>query len=302
VNVKKHILITGGSGLIGLSFIKRFQFKYDITVLVRTSTKKTLPKDVAIIYDLKSLKDLNHFDIVINLQGEPIVDKRWTVQQKKKIEQSRIEVTQTLSTLINHSTSPPEVFLSGSAVGFYGRQPNDKVITEHSTKCFQEFSHHLCAKWEKAALKAQKKTRVCLLRTGIVLSCQSGALAKMLPSFKFGLGATIADSKQIMSWIHIDDMVCAIDYIIEKDALSGPINLTAPTPVSNLEFSKTLSLALEKPCFLKLPRLAAQLILGEASDLLCYGQYVIPQKLSEHGFTFFFPTIREAIDNLVAEP
>ncbi|NMP33506.1 TIGR01777 family protein [Thalassotalea sp. M1531] len=301
MNEKLHLLITGGTGFIGSNYIKRFQNKYQITVLTRQPDTANLPKSVALITSLNELENLDEFDAIINLQGEAIFGKRWSHQQKKELEDSRTFVTQTLSTLIQNSTNPPIVFISGSAIGFYGRQKNDKIVEEGSNEPFREFSHQLCKKWEKAALRAHKATRVCLLRTGIVLGINGGALSEMLPSFKLGLGAIIADGQQKMSWIHIDDVICAIDYIITHESLEGPINLTAPNPVSNEIFSKTLASALNKPCFIKLPEFVARIILGEACDLVCFGQHVIPKKLQEEGFEFYYPSIKEALSNLLTQ-
>lgn len=296
---KMHLLITGATGLIASAYIKRFIHKYDLTILTRSPSTIEFTRGVNVITSIAELNDLNDFDVVINLQGEPIFAKRWTAAQKKEIEDSRIYITQTLATLTANSSNPPHTFISGSAIGFYGRQPSNKIIKEDYKKPYPEFSHQLCSKWEKAALKASKNTRVCLLRTGIVLSTRGGALSQMLPSFKLGLGSIIASGQQVMSWIHIDDMVCAIDYIITHQDIDGPINLTAPNPVTNNTFVNSLAKQLKKPRFLKMPAKLMHLLLGEASDLLVYGQNVLPSKLQSNGFTFHYDEINKALNNLL---
>ena len=294
-----RILITGATGLIGRAFISAFQNKYQITALCRNPDAANLPKTVTVIDNLSSRKHLDDIDIVLNLQGEPIVDKRWSTERKKALLQSRLFVTQTLATLINNSTTPPSVFISGSAIGYYGRQ-SDKGINETFDSPFLEFSHQLCKKWEQAALKAEKTTRVCLLRTGIVLSNKGGALDQMVPPAKFGLAAVIGNGQQFMSWIHIDDMINAIDFIAQHSEIEGPINLTAPHPASNKEFTDTLAKVLNKPRFLSVPSAVLRVLLGEGADLLTYGQHVVPSKLECAGFSFDYKTLQPALENILA--
>ena len=293
-----NILMTGGTGLIGSAFIKKFQSQYSFTLLTRQQSKAKANMQSVVTTTLDKLKSLDQFDAVINLQGEPIFGKRWSIKQKKMIQESRWHVTQTLAALINKAASPPKVFISGSAIGYYGRQ-TALDINENSALSFPEFSHQLCKKWEKSALKAQDNTRVCLLRTGIVLSTKGGALAQMLPSFKFGLGSTIGSGEQFMSWIHIDDMVEAINFILRQESLSGPINLTAPSPASNQEFSDCLAKALARPRWLNMPAQIMQLLFGEAADLLIHGQHVVPEKLLNDGFIFHYPELKPALTHLL---
>ncbi|MFQ3288767.1 MAG: hypothetical protein ACI93V_000987, partial [Alteromonadaceae bacterium] len=165
----------------------------------------------------------------------------------------------------------------------------------------QEFTHDICKKWEAIALEASsEKTRVAILRTGIVLATNSGALAKMLPPFKLGLGGPISQGEQIMSWIHYQDMVAAILHIEKSKELNGPINLTAPFAVSNHHFSQALSSQLKRPCFFTTPTLLLKLLFGEMADLLLYGQNVVPTKLLDSGYSFKYPTIEAALTDLVS--
>lgn len=297
----RHILVTGGTGLIGASLIlKLIDQDTKVTVLTRNANAagSKLPADVTLIGSLRELTSLNHIDIVINLAGEPIVNKRWSDSQKQLLEESRWETTQQLVTLFNHSDTPPHTFISGSAIGIYGRQDNQQ-IDESFEQYHEEFSHKLCQQWESIALGAQSEsTRVCILRTGIVLSDKGGALSKMTLPFKLGLGGPIGKGDHYMSWIHIEDMVNAIVFLIEQTGSKGVYNFTAPNPVSNAEFSKALANAVNRPCLLFTPQIALKLAMGEMADLLIYGQNVVPKRLMDEGFQFSYQDIDKAFASL----
>jgi uncharacterized protein (TIGR01777 family) len=294
-----NILVTGGTGFIGNSFISNYRHRYRFTILTRQQHLYNEQSDHTIQYidSLDSYTDLNAFDAVINLAGEPIAEKRWTSKQKQLICQSRWQITEKLTTLINNSQRPPKVFISGSAIGYYGRQKK-RLIDEQFSDCHQEFSHTVCQRWEKIALKASANTRVCLLRTGIVLDRHHGALKKMLPSFYIGLGALLGNGKQMMSWIHIEDMVRAINYLLLHDDCHGAFNLTAPNALSNKQFSHTLAKAMKRKCLFAIPKPVLQLLFGEMAELFIYGQQVIPQKLLEQGFKFNYSELEQALANL----
>lgn len=294
-----NILITGGSGLIGQALIKRLQANR-IIVLTRNPEKSAnvLPDNIEVTSSLAEV-DFNNIDVVVNLAGEAIVDKRWSSTQKNTICQSRWQITQNLVDKIHAATTPPHSFISGSAIGFYGRQ-GASAIDEAHQDIHDEFSHQVCQKWEAIAQQANSdKTRVCLIRTGIVLASNGGALSKMLPAFRFGLGGPIANGQQFMSWIHIDDMVAVLLAAIEQPALSGVINATAPTPVSNQEFSETLSSVLSRPCMFRVPAFVLRILLGESADLILYGQNVLPRKLLDNHFKFQYPSLQKALTQLL---
>lgn len=302
------ILVTGGSGLIGRALIKHLLAnKWDVTSLTRNenNANKLLQKQlgkqaadkVTWLQDLSSLSNMNDYDAVVNLAGEPIVAKRWSPTQKKVIENSRWLITKQIADLINRSEQPPEVFVSGSAIGYYGRQ-KDQIIDESFDAVFPEFSHRLCAKWEYFANEASRNTRVCLLRTGIVLAGNGGALDKMLLPFKLGMGGPIGDGAHYMPWIHIDDMVLGIMHLLNNTDAHGPFNFTAPNPATNKEFSKTLASVLGRPAFLITPKIALKLLLGEMSDLLTHGQNVVPAKLEKTGYHFHYPNLKPALQSL----
>lgn len=295
-----NFLITGGSGLIGTHLIAQLSDKHAITVLTRNpeSAAKKLSKSPNYITSLNQLATLDDYDAVINLAGEPIINKRWSTKQKANIEKSRWGTTAKLGELFAASKNPPALLISGSAIGFYGRQDKQK-IDESFDNPNQEYSHALCAMWEKLALEiANDKTRVCVLRTGIVLSSKGGALDKMTLPFKMGLGGPIGSGDHYMSWIHIDDMVGGILHLIDNANCTGIYNFTAPNPVTNKEFSKALANALNRPCLLTTPKIALKLVMGEMADLLIYGQRVVPKKLLNSGFLFVFPTIEDAFSDL----
>ena len=296
-----HIFITGATGLIGSHLCQQLLAEHQLTVLSRSPDTATQLLGAGILaVDSLANVDFNTVDCVINLAGEPIVNKRWSDKQKQRLLDSRIVLTQQISTAIQYSQTPPHTFISGSAIGFYGRQDNT-LIDESFTAVHPEFSHKLCEAWEQAAFAAQSaNTRVCTLRTGIVLAKQAGALAKMLPPFKLGLGGPIGNGEQGMSWIHIDDMVRLILFVLETKNLSGAINATAPNPVSNKEFSHQLGQALARPAFIPMPSLLLKLVMGEMADLLLYGQFVEPKKLQTQQFTFNYPKLPDALENLLA--
>lgn len=296
-----NILITGGTGLIGRSLINALNTEnVQITVLTRDIKKasKLLNANIKLISSL-SLEDIENQDTIINLAGEPIADKRWSYNQKNKICKSRWDITEKISTFIQQAKNPPSLFISGSAIGMYGRQDND-VIDENFQQFHPEFTHRVCNTWEHFALLAKSsKTRVAILRTGIVLAKKGGALAKMLLPFKLGLGGKISHGKQVMSWIHIEDVIAAIIFIQNTPTLEGAVNITAPNPVSNQVFTSTLAKVLNRPSFITTPAFILKVIFGEMADLLLFGQHVVPNKLQKNGFKFKYPIIESALSHLI---
>ncbi|MDX1391627.1 MAG: TIGR01777 family oxidoreductase [Rheinheimera sp.] len=295
-----QILLTGGTGLIGSGLVRQWQQQHKLIVLSRQKEKVSamFGPDVTGIDNLNQV-DFNQLDAVVNLAGEPIVGKRWTAQQKQRLCNSRWDITRQLVSAIKQATTPPKVLISGSAVGIYGRQHNQR-ITEDFEHYHAEFSHLLCQRWESLAEEASSAaTRVCLIRTGIVLSTEGGALKKMLLPFKLGLGGKIGSGQQYMSWIHYSDMLALIDFLLHHPTLSGAFNATAPTPVTNTEFSKTLAKVLHRPCLLPMPAPVLQLMLGEMADLLTTGQCVIPANLRKAGFDFSYTELEPALRSLL---
>lgn len=291
-----NILITGGTGLIGSALIKTLGNKHSFTVISRNEAKakQALGAHTNVLGSVSDVKDIGVFNAVINLAGEPIADKRWTDTQKRIICDSRWDITTQLVAKINSSDNPPKTFISGSAIGFYGRQ-GDKAVTE-DTPPHNEFTHDLCEKWESIATGVNsEKTRVAILRTGVVLADNGGALEKMALPFKLGVGGSLGSGSQYLSWIHIDDMINAIEFLLNDENCSGPFNLTAPEPVTNKIFSKQLAKALSRPCLFFVPSFVMKIAMGESSTMLLEGQNVIPDKLIKAGYSFTYPTLAGAL-------
>lgn len=294
-----RILITGGTGLIGSHLIPILYEHNKLIAYTRNvaMAERILSHKIELHSSLSHFKNLDEFDAVINLAGEPIVNKRWSDKQKEIIEKSRWDTTEKLVSLFKSGSNPPGIFISGSAIGYYGRQ-GDVEIDEDFTDVHDEFSHTLCKKWEEIALQVQsEKTRVCVLRTGIVLSRYGGALEKMVPMFKLGLGGPIGNGEQYMSWIHIQDMLNAILHLMTHEECRGVFNLTAPEPVTNAAFAKRLAEKLKKPYKLTMPAFVLKIMMGEMSDLLVHGQRVVPKKLLASGFEFQYNDIVAAFES-----
>lgn len=290
-----RLLITGGSGFIGRKLISHLRNHHRITVLTRNPSRALhrIGFDIHTLSSFDDLPDLNGFDAVINLAGEPIA-KRWSERQKMRITRSRWQTTEALVRLWQSSSKPPKILISGSAVGYYGRQ-DDTPIDESHQPVHDEFSHQICRQWEALALQLANQARVCILRTGIVLGNGGGALARMLPPFRLGLGGPLGDGRQYMSWIHIDDMVKAIRFLLERDDQEGIFNLTAPNPVTNAEFTAALGRALKRPAEIRMPAALLRLLFGEMAELLLYGQRVMPSRLQKAGFHFSYPHLDDAL-------
>lgn len=292
-----RVLITGGSGFIGQALTRALCARGDeVVVLSRTPEAMSSSRGVQAV---RSLDEVNvQIDAVVNLAGAPIVDQRWSDARKKTLRDSRIELTKALVRWMVQLPERPEVLLSGSAIGYYGSH-HDEVLDEGASPTIG-FTHELCRDWEQAALEAEAcGIRVGLIRTGVVLGPGGGALTKMLPAFRFGLGGPMGDGQQWMSWIHLDDEVGAILYLLDNPSLHGPFNLTAPEPVTNELFSRALGQVLGRPTFMRVPAVVMRLLLGEASELLLEGQRVIPQNLHTAGYVFKFPQLGAALHHIL---
>ncbi|MBT0723809.1 TIGR01777 family protein [Rosenbergiella sp. S61] len=295
------ILITGASGLIGQRLTETLLSQFhQITALTRTPERaaKLLGPQVQLWNTLADKTSLDGFDAVINLAGEPIADKRWTKDQKQKLCDSRWQLTAQLAALIKASANPPSVFISGSAVGYYGDQGQALVTEDRLAK--KEFTWQLCSRWEALALEAKsEKTRVCLLRTGVVLSRQGGALSKMVMPFRACLGGPFGDGQQYMPWIHIDDMLNAIQFLLHQNTLNGPFNMVAPNPARNEQFSTLLAKVLHRPSFMRVPATMVQWLMGESAILVLGGQQAIPQRLIDAGYKFRYNELKPALEDVL---
>lgn len=296
-----RILITGATGFIGRHLSQTLLDQgHQVFAWVRNLDRAYTRLDARVhsVLELSELTD-QELDAVINLAGTPIADRRWTAARKRLLYSSRIDSTRQLGDFIKSCTHKPEVILSGSAIGYYGSQASNLTLDETFENYTPGFTHSLCANWEAAATElADDKTRICLLRTGLVLGPDGGAMAKMLLPFKLGLGGPIGDGKQVMSWIHLRDWINATLYLLNDDRLSGPINLVSPNPVDNRTFTAAFASAVGRPAFFRVPCCGLKLALGEASELLCKGQRVVPKKLLEAGYSFEFDDIKPALQDI----
>lgn len=294
-----NILITGGTGFIGkplcASLIKQ---GHSLTVLSRRSAHvpKLCGATVSAVSTLDSLTADTHFDAIINLAGEGIVDKRWSKQRKQQLLDSRIQTTNQLIDYISRAKQKPFVLINGSAIGFYG-DTGDEVLTENSIASISnDFAHRLCVEWEQTAHKAADDgVRLCLLRTGLVVGKDGGFLQRMLTPFKLGLGGRIGHGQQWMSWIHRSDLIGMIEMLLDSSELAGIFNATAPNPVTNNEFSQTLARLLKRPALLPVPAIVLKVAMGEMSSLLLGGQRVIPKRFLDHGFQFQYGHLESAL-------
>lgn len=290
-----NILITGGSGFIGSMLCSRLLEKqHNIVVLSRHPEK--IKANMKCISQLEQLTAENSFDIVINLAGEPIADKRWSRHQKEVIYNSRINTTRQLIEYFKKSRHRPELFISASAIGYYGIGQTNESVNEEATGD-QSFSSQLCQQWEAVASQAKALgIRTCLLRTGIVLGKGGGALKKLSPPFRLGLGGKIGNGNQWMSWIHLDDLVGIILYCIEHKNITGAVNGTAPNPVTNKLFTKVLGKTLERPAIIPLPAVIVKLLMGQmGEELLLAGKKVLPDKIIKAGYKFKYKQLEQAL-------
>ena len=295
------VLVTGASGLIGSALIPRLtEAGHTVVKAVRRPATSPTVLSWDPVAGTVEKRGLEGVDAVIHLAGAGIGDKKWTPEYKQEIRDSRTLGTAAIAQAIAEMSTKPSVFLSGSAIGIYGAH-NDEILDE-SSPAAEDFLAQVCVDWEAAAQPARDAgVRTVFLRTGIVLSPNGGALKKQLPVFKFGLGGTFGSGKQWQSWISIDDEVGAIMHLLTS-SVSGPVNLTAPNPVTSKEFSRTLGKVLKRPAFAKIPSFRPKALLGSelVQNLLLNGQRVIPDVLQRDGYTFAHPDLEAALRDLLS--
>jgi uncharacterized protein (TIGR01777 family) len=297
-----RIVVAGSSGLVGSALIPHLQAQGHLVQRLMRG-KSGREKDPLALWwnpeegELDS-SILEGVDVVINLSGDHIFNARWSESKKEKIRTSRLQTTALLAKTFAQLKRPPKFFLNASAVGIYGSR-GDAFLSEESTPG-RGFLASVVKDWEKATEPAvEAGIRVVCLRIGMVLSSEGGALKKMLPPFKWGLGGVLGSGNQYVSWIAIDDLVRIVEFLVEHPEISGPVNATAPNPISNAEFTKVLGYVLKKPTVFPVPELILTLILGErAKDLLLSSVRAEPVVLVGAGFRFLYPQIKEALDHL----
>lgn len=296
-----QILITGGTGLIGRRLCRALQAEgHQLTVLSRKpeTVADKCGSGIQAIASLEAWQPSQTFDAVINLAGEPIADRRWSKQRKQTLWDSRVAVTEELVGRIAAAKCKPAVLLSASAIGYYGGR-DDTELNEDSTPG-ADFPAQLCIAWETAARAAEAYgVRVCIQRTGLVLSTDGGLLGRMLPPFRMGMGARIGNGKQWMSWIHIEDCIEIMLRLLRDEQMHGAYNLTAPRPATNADFTRTLAAVLHRPAPLVAPASMIRLALGEAAGLLLEGQRVLPNRLERARCRFRHPDLSGALEDLL---
>jgi uncharacterized protein (TIGR01777 family) len=290
----QRIAVTGASGLIGTALVGYLKSQgHTVQRLVRraaVSSEEITWDPIAGTVDMEALAGV---DAVIHLAGAGVSDKRWTKKYKSEILNSRLLGTTTIAKAV--AIVKPQVFISASAIGWYGESGNRAVV--ETDRVGDDFLAAVCREWESAADLAGD-VRTVKLRTGLVLDPTGGALGKMLPLFRFGLGGKLSNGKQWWSWITLHDQIRAIAFLLENK-VSGPVNLTSPNPVTNSEFTAGLARALHRPALFPVPGFALKIVLGGFSAEVLGSKKVMPQALTEAGFTFDYPHISSALEKLV---
>ena len=296
----QRVLVTGVTGFIGSRLVASLTGAgHQVIALVRNPAKAELSPPITLITSLDQLPADTKIDAIVNLAGEPIGNGLWTEAKRRKILDSRIEMTGDVVKLIARLERKPAVLVSGSAIGWYGLW-QDQVLTE-SAKSHACFSHELCEAWENAAAPAAEHgIRVAYLRIGLVIGTEGGFITRMLTPFEFGLGGPLGSGKQWMSWIERDDLVRLIAHVIAKPDISGPVNATAPIPVTNLKFTEELGRRLHRPAVFRIPAALLRRVGGDfANELLLGGQRVLPNKALSNGFAFRHETLRSAFEAIL---
>ena len=301
-----HVLMTGGTGVIGQELTKSLLADgHEVTILTRNPDRKSgVPAGARLLWwDAKTTEGwadvVESTDAVVHLAGESLADGRWSDERKKRIRDSRVMSGQALVKGIEQATNRPQVLIQSSAVGYYG--PHKDEIIDESGGAGSDFLAHICFEWEAATAPVERLgVRRAVARTGIVLSQDGGALPRILLPFKMFAGGKMGSGNQWWSWIHIADEVRALRFLIDQEAASGPFNLTAPNPMKNKDFAKTVGSVMGRPSLLPVPSPALSTALGEMSTVLLDGQRVVPGRLLELGFEFKYPELDVALKDLLS--
>jgi len=296
-----RVLITGASGLVGTELQKSFAAKgYDMLLASRSEPTDEQHIQWTVEEGFAEPEKLEGLDAVVHLAGENVSGLRWTEEKKRAIRDSRVLGTRNVVTAISKLKDRPKIFVASSAIGFYGER-GDEEITE-SSAAGDNFLAEVSKAWESESRRAEDAgIRTVLLRTGIVLTKEGGALGTMLTPFKLGVGGVIGSGKQWMSWISMEDHIAVINFVIENENIRGAVNSVSPNPVTNEQFTKTLGDVLYRPTFLPLPEFAVSMVFGEMGDaLLLASTKVVPKRLEDAGFEFKYPQLKPAIEHAVA--
>ena len=295
-----HLLITGGTGFIGGALLQQLLAVGHSAVIYTRQQGHIDTGQLRYVGSLEAIAADETFDAFINLAGESIAGGRWTAQRKRELVDSRVETTRALYELGCRLQHPPQILLSASAIGYYGPQEDERLGESAATH--DSFSHRLCLAWEAEARRFESLgTRVCVLRFGVVLAPQGGAMEQLRKSVMFGVGTWMGNGRQWLSWVHRDDVIAGMLFLLEHRKLRGEFNFTAPEPVTNRGFCDELRAHRFSLIALPVPGFVMRLAMGELADeLLLTGQRVVPQRLLEAGFEFRYRTLAEALPTLLA--
>ena len=302
-----RLFITGGSGLVGRRLVRAaIDARYQVLVLSRSDRRAVFPAATTLLEGNPTeagpwQQTAASCDAIVNLAGENIFAKRWSADFKEVLRRSRVETTRRVAEVFGREDCRARVLVSTSAVGYYGH--SEGVTFREDAPPGEGFLPALCVAWEAAAgTAAERGARVVIIRIGVVLDSAGGALATMLPAFRRFVGGPVGSGRQYVSWIHVHDLVDLILHALETDSLSGPINATAPHPVTNREFSRALGCVLSRPSVFRMPGFAMRLLLGEVADVVLAGRRVLPAKAEASGYRFRFERLEDALRDLVSQP
>lgn len=308
-----RVVVAGGTGFIGRALVTALSERGDdVVVLTRAAGKCNAPGPraecrrgagrVECAAWSDAARVIEGAGAVVNLAGAGLMDARWTDERKRVLRGSRIDTTRSLALVIAEAKDRPRVFVSGSAVGYYGTKTGDRILTEEDEQG-DDFLARLVADWERAADPAREVgARVCHPRTALVLGRGGGLMGRMVPAFKAFMGGPLGSGAQYVPWIHMVDAVRALEHAIDRADCAGPFNMVSPEPVTMNELARQLGEALDRPALLRVPAVALRLALGEAALVLLTGQRAVPKRLTGAGFAFVFPELGSALADLVGRP
>jgi uncharacterized protein (TIGR01777 family) len=300
-----RVLISGGTGLIGRALTEKMVSEgHEIIVLSRnpSSAKGFAPGVRLVKWDARTPEGWSQWvegaDAIVNLAGAGLADWLWTKSRREILLNSRVDAGQAVAEAVALAERKPKVVIQASAIGYYGPQGDEPIEETHSPG--DDFLADLCQKWEaSSSLVEEQGVRRVIIRTGLVLSRKGGVMPRLLLPIRLFMGGPLGSGQQYYAWIHLEDQVRAIRFLMERDTARGAFNLTAPNPLPNAEFMKTVSQAFRRPYWLPVPEFAMRLLIGEMATVVVDGQRAIPSYLEQAGFTFNYPTLEEAMETLV---
>ncbi len=298
-------IVTGGTGLVGKKLVQAIDKDGDEIIVFSRRPRSHVGHVRTVAWDPEKIgtwtKEIEGADVVVHLTGEPIADGRWTEERLAKIRSSRTVSTKLIADAIVAAENKPSVFVSASAVGYYGHESGDTKLDEESAPGSDVIAK-ICVEWEQAAEPARAVTRVVHPRIGVVLSPDGGMLKSVLPAFRAFVGGPVGNGKQWVSFVHIDDVVRAIIFAVEHEKLAGALNLTASNPITMNDLAATLARVLHRPNLFRVPSFAIRAAFGKMADVALTGQRVLPRKLLDFGFALRFPEIEGALQELLVHP